>query len=266
MQSQSRATPPLQRPATTRYVQVPVSRKETGHQTLTLAYTQTGSGPPILLLHGLGLSRKSWQKNLRFLEQRGTVYALDLPGFGQSEAPEQVWSTRQLAEVVFAFLRTLGLASVVAIGHSLGGEVCLWLAYLYPSCTKALILAATPGIAPAPAPWKRLLGLALDVFLEPPLFMPKLYAAYYQAGPYRVIRTLQKTDITPLLKNIQHIKLPVLLINGHLDPVVKVSEGRLWGQRLSGADTRVIQASHGLIFSQPEAFNQTCTDFLLKNL
>jgi pimeloyl-ACP methyl ester carboxylesterase len=250
----------------TQYVRVPVSFEETGHETIRLAYTKTGSGPPMLLLHGLGLSRKAWQKNMDFLEQRGTVYALDLPGFGESEDPKEVWSTRQLALVVFEFLKALSLASVVAIGHSLGGDVCLWLAYLYPACTKALILAATPGIEPGPTPWQRALGLGLDVFLEPPLFMAKLYMAYYQAGMYRVIRTLQKTDITPLLKDIQHIKLPILLINGRFDPVVKVYEGRLWCQRLSGAELTLIPASHGLIFSQPEAFNTACAPFLLKNL
>lgn len=240
--------------------------EETGYQTLKLAYTQTGSGPPILLLHGLGLSRKSWQKNLLFLEQQGTVYALDLPGFGESEDPQEVWSTQQLAIVVSDFLKALGLTSVIAIGHSLGGEVCLWLAYLYPARTKALILAATPGAAPGPAPWQRALGLALDIFLEPPLFMGKLYVAYYQAGLYRVIRTLQKTDISPLLRNIQAIKLPILLINGRLDPVVKIAEGRRWCQRLPGAELILISASHGMIFSQPDAFNASCAAFLLKNL
>lgn len=244
----------------TQFIQVPVSYG----QSIKLVYTQSGCGPPILLLHGLGLSSKTWQKNLTFLEQHGTVFALDLPGFGQSEDPQEAWGTQQLAQITAAYLKVLKLAPVVAIGHSLGGEVCLWLAYVYPTGVQALILAATPG--PAPSLPQRALGMVLDMFLEPPRFMPRLYLAYYQAGLIRVIKTLQKSDTATLVQNIQKITLPVLLINGRLDPVVKIAEGRLWQQRLGGAKLTIINAAHGLIFSNPEAFNRACTPFLLKNL
>lgn len=233
---------------------------------LKMAYSVSGQGPPLLLIHGLGLSRMEWKKNREAFEKEATVYALDLPGFGESEAPQGILSPRELAKSVHAFTEALALPPLVCMGHSLGSEVALWLAYLYPRQVKALILAAAPGCSPALPLWQRMVGLGLDACLEPPIFMHRLLWAYMQAGPRRILQTLQASDLRPIIQNPHRLALPIMLINGRYDTVVSIYEGNLWKQRLPQAELCIIPAAHGLNFANPEAFNACCRPFLLKHL
>ena len=233
---------------------------------LTLHYTRSGHGPPLVLVHGLGLSHAEWVKNIHHFEQHATVYAVDLPGFGASDNPSRVLNTRELAEAVHCFLAVLQLDTVLCMGHSLGGNVCLWLAYLYPQRVKALVLAATPGSDPAPSPWARMPRLLVDTALEPLSFMPRLLSAYARARPVRTLQTLYASDVNAILRNPRRITQPVLLVNGRYDLVVRLQEGNLWKQRLPRARLCIIPAAHGLNFDNPRAFHDCCTPFLLNNL
>jgi pimeloyl-ACP methyl ester carboxylesterase len=89
-----------------------------------------GSGQPLVLLHGLGLSWRSWQPVLDALEDRHDVVAIDLPGFGESPPlPDGVAPTPgRLADAVESELDRLGLDAPALVGNSLGGWVALELA------------------------------------------------------------------------------------------------------------------------------------------
>jgi pimeloyl-ACP methyl ester carboxylesterase len=89
-----------------------------------------GDGPPVVLLHGLGVDWRSWRPVLGALERRHDVIALDLPGFGRSSPlprgvpPQPV----TLADAVAAELDALSLSSPFLVGNSLGGSIALELA------------------------------------------------------------------------------------------------------------------------------------------
>jgi pimeloyl-ACP methyl ester carboxylesterase len=89
-----------------------------------------GSGQPLVLVHGLGLSWRSWQPILDALEDRHDEIAIDLPGFGASpRLPDRAAPTpARLADAVEAELDRLGLDAPVLVGNSLGGWVTLELA------------------------------------------------------------------------------------------------------------------------------------------
>ena len=88
-----------------------------------------GSGQPLVLVHGLGLSWRSWQPVLGALEGRHDVVAIDLPGFGDSPLPDRaVLSPARLADAVESEIDRLGLESPAVVGNSLGGWVALELA------------------------------------------------------------------------------------------------------------------------------------------
>ncbi|WP_445149653.1 alpha/beta fold hydrolase [Baekduia sp. Peel2402] len=95
-----------------------------------LHYLRSGSGPPYLLIHGLGGEACVWEPVLAGLEPHHEVVALDLPGFGRSRAlPDDVTPTpRALAAAVAGLMDELGLATAHVAGNSLGGWVALELA------------------------------------------------------------------------------------------------------------------------------------------
>ena len=117
-----------------------------------LAYTRTGGGEPLVLLHGLGSSRHAWDPVLPALAQVADVVAVDLPGFGDSPPlPAEVEpSPAALALAVAGLLDELGLNAPHVAGNSLGGWVALELAGVRP--VASLTLLSPPGLWRAGSP------------------------------------------------------------------------------------------------------------------
>jgi len=88
----------------------------------SLVYTRSGSGAPLVLLHPLGLSRRSWNPVIPALARHFDVIAVDLPGFGDSPATAQAHPAA-LAEAVAGLLAELGVTTPHVAGNSLGGWV-----------------------------------------------------------------------------------------------------------------------------------------------
>ncbi|MEV0621765.1 alpha/beta hydrolase [Nonomuraea sp. NPDC050404] len=110
----------------------------------SLAFTRAGTGPPLVLLHGLGSSRHVWDPVIPVLAERFDVLAVDLSGFGDSEPlPSHVEPLpAALAAIVAGFLRELGITNPHLVGHSLGAWVSLELAQLCPAASLTLISPA----------------------------------------------------------------------------------------------------------------------------
>jgi pimeloyl-ACP methyl ester carboxylesterase len=107
----------------------------------SLAYTRSGSGAPLVLLHGIGLSRRSWNPVIPALARHFDVIAVDLPGFGDSPAATEA-SPAALAEAVAGLLAELGVTTPHLAGNSLGGWVALELAVLGPVASVTLLSPA----------------------------------------------------------------------------------------------------------------------------
>jgi pimeloyl-ACP methyl ester carboxylesterase len=109
-----------------------------------LAYTRTGAGAPLVLLHGIGSSRHAWDPVIPALARRFDVIAVDLPGFGDSGPlpPEAEPRPAALAAAVAGLLDDLGITAPHVAGNSLGGWVALELAGLRPVASLALLSPA----------------------------------------------------------------------------------------------------------------------------
>src|SRR4051812_25412639 len=97
-------------------------------QQMALAHVRRGSGPPLVLIHGIGSQWQMWQPVLEQVSREREVVALDLPGFGDSAEYEARPTVEALAAAVAEFLDGIGLAGAHAAGNSLGGGVALALA------------------------------------------------------------------------------------------------------------------------------------------
>jgi pimeloyl-ACP methyl ester carboxylesterase len=109
-----------------------------------LAYTRRGAGAPLVLLHGIGGAGEAWDPVVGSLAERFDVIAVDLPGFGGSEAlPAYVEpSPAVLAAAVAGFLDDLAVTAPHVAGNSLGGWVALELAAIRPVASLALLSPA----------------------------------------------------------------------------------------------------------------------------
>jgi pimeloyl-ACP methyl ester carboxylesterase len=114
---------------------------------------ETGSGPPLLLLHGLGGTWEYWSRAMELLAGSARCIALDLPGFGGSDMPAGGFSLDSASDGLAAALRALGGAPAVVCGHSLGGPLAARLAIRHPDAVSRLVLVGPSGLAPA-SPWQ----------------------------------------------------------------------------------------------------------------
>ena len=116
------------------------------------AYVVTGSGPALLLLHGLGCDHTTWAPVIDSLARRYTVIAPDLLGHGESDKPRADYSVGGYANGMRDLLTVLGIDRVSVVGHSFGGGVAMQFAYQFPERTERLILVASGGLGPEVTP------------------------------------------------------------------------------------------------------------------
>ncbi|MCG3141884.1 MAG: 2-succinyl-6-hydroxy-2,4-cyclohexadiene-1-carboxylate synthase [Anaerolineae bacterium] len=111
-----------------------------------------GSGAPLVLLHGITDNGLCWGRTADALAQTYTVYALDLRGHGESDAPPSGYSYADNAADIVELLRVRGAANAIVLGHSYGGRIGMTLAAQYPQSVSKLILE-DPPLQDPPADW-----------------------------------------------------------------------------------------------------------------
>lgn len=111
-----------------------------------ISYTKAGTGPAMLLIHGLGGTRRTWRHLIPGLARTHTVIAPDLPGHGLSDPPAGDYSLGAHACAMRDLLLTLGYPRASIVGHSLGGGVALQTAYQFPERTERVVLISSGGL------------------------------------------------------------------------------------------------------------------------
>jgi pimeloyl-ACP methyl ester carboxylesterase len=111
-----------------------------------ISYTEAGTGPAVLLIHGLGGTRRTWRHLIPALACTHTVIAPDLPGHGLSDPPAGDYSLGAHACAMRDLLLTLGYPRASVVGHSLGGGVALQSAYQFPERTERVALISSGGL------------------------------------------------------------------------------------------------------------------------
>lgn len=110
------------------------------------AFRVAGSGPVVLLIHGVGSSSATWAPVHAKLAQRCTVVAPDLLGHGESDKPRADYSLAAFANDMRDLLAALGIDRVTIVGHSYGGGVAMQFAYQYPHLVERIVLVSAGGV------------------------------------------------------------------------------------------------------------------------
>ncbi len=112
-----------------------------------LRYAKRGDGAEtILLIHGFGGDLDNWLFNIDALAESATVYALDLPGHGQSSKALDNPGLAALTKAVAGFMDKLGIGKAHFVGHSLGGAISMQMALDHPAKVKSMTLICSAGL------------------------------------------------------------------------------------------------------------------------
>lgn len=112
-----------------------------------IRYLRRGEGgEPVLLLHGFGGDLGNWLFNHEALAENRAVYAIDLPGHGESTKDVGAGTLEELAAVAAAFLEAVGVRAAHLVGHSTGGAVAMAMAAAAPERVRSLALLASAGL------------------------------------------------------------------------------------------------------------------------
>lgn len=253
-------------------------------------YVDYGSGSPLVLVHGLGGSWTTWLENLPDLGEHHRVIAVDLPGFGGSEALPLHAELREHGETVAELLDALGIAAAVVVGHSLGGLVVLRLAGERPDLVRRLVLVDVGGVPLTPlrlAVIVRGFTLLHAIIARPGVLetvarrprLRRLVLAGAVADPASVSPQLA-LETVPLMAapgflgavaaaaravsaaEPEAVRCPMLLLWGRQDRILPVRQAEALGDRLADARLQVFDdAAHCPMFEVPDAFDAALLAF-----
>jgi pimeloyl-ACP methyl ester carboxylesterase len=242
-----------------------------------------GSGPAVILVHGLGAYSFSWRDTVAALSKHYTTYAVDLPGFGLSPAPSD-YTVEAQAVAVADFIKAAGLSNPIIIGHSMGGAVCLYLATQVgaPSLKKMILIAPVTS-PPKPSPGGDNVGASPGMDLSSFLVTRVLNKAY--AKPERIttpqvdgyakglssasqqeafsIYTSKLSKISFSASELGRIKVKTLIIWGEDDKILCIKRGEDLERALPDAKLeRIKSCGHIPHEEQPKETNDLIESFL----
>ncbi|HEY8302998.1 MAG TPA: alpha/beta hydrolase [Solirubrobacteraceae bacterium] len=241
---------------------------------LRTRYVVSGSGPAVLVLHGWGASIETVGPIVAGLAPVATVYAFDLPGFGQSELPPEPWGVEDYQEFVLAFMDALAVDRALVIGHSNGGRIAIRMAATQPARVSRLVLVDSAGIRPKRTlRWYRRVGMAkvgkyAARFFGAPgerlraLLVGRVASAdYAAAGAMRP--TLVKLVNTDLRSFMPSISAATLLVWGSRDDDTPLSDAHEMERLIPDAGLVVLDgAGHFSYLDQPARFARIVSHFL----
>ncbi|MEW1720326.1 alpha/beta hydrolase [Streptomyces sp. NPDC093109] len=145
------------------------------------------SGPPLLLVHGWGGDGAEWEPHRRAWAGRRRVLVPDLRGHGASAAPPDGYGPRDFAADLAGLLDALGTGPVIAVGHSMGGQVVTALAVEHPHLVRALVVL-DPAYGAAEAEGARLPGEQEALRTEGTPWAVRFAGGAFRPGTYAGLR------------------------------------------------------------------------------
>lgn len=264
------------------------------------AFRVAGSGPAILLIHGIGDNSTTWTTVQTKLAQRFTVIAPDLLGHGRSDKPRADYSVAAYANGMRDLLSVLDIERVTVVGHSLGGGVAMQFAYQFPQLVDRLILVGAGGVTKDVNVALRIASLPMGTealaVLRLPMVLPAVQLAGRLGGALfgntgvgrdipdmlRILADLpEPTASSAFARTLRAVvdwrgqvvtmldrcylteSVPVQLVWGSQDSVIPVSHGHMAHSAMPGSRLEIFEGSgHFPFHDDPDRFVELVERFI----
>lgn len=265
-----------------------------GHE---VTYRRGGSGPAILLIHGMAGSSRTWKDVTELLVANHTVIAPDLLGHGESAKPMGDYSLGAFASGLRDLLGVIGIERVTVVGQSLGGGVAMQLAYQHPDVVERLVLVGSGGLGREVNWMLRLLTLPGAEVLMPVIF-PRFVAdrgndmsrflhergikAPHVAEMWRAYASLSGAEnrgsflrtlrgvIDPGGQSVSALDrlylagaVPTMIVWGDQDPIIPIEHGHAAHRIIEGSRFEIMEGcGHFPHVEEPRRFTELLEDFI----
>ena len=249
----------------------------------SIAYRTSGTGQPVLFLHGLGGSATAWEPQLDDLGDTYRCIAWDMPGYGES-APIVPLTFPAIADAVARLLDELDIDRADVVGLSFGGQQALHVALRHPDRVERMVLADTSARFGADGTdvdeWKRLRLDPLDAGVTPAEMAPgvidaitapgfagrerdRAIAAFARIPPAGLRAAVECLPTHDVAGRLGEITAPTLVVVGELDEETPVAYAEVLADGIPDAELRVIDGvGHLTPAEAPDEFNTLVREFL----
>jgi pimeloyl-ACP methyl ester carboxylesterase len=254
-----------------------------------LYWESTGTGDPVLLIHGLGLSGGAWWRTVDALAPKMRVITFDHRGVGQSESLTYAYTTEAMADDAVSILDDLEIERVHLYGFSLGGMVAQQVALRHPRRVQSLVLGGThSGGRRAAVPDAEVLA-----FFRRRATMPAEQAAWASV-PYnygarsqeehvdRIAEDIERRLLNPFnerayraqllaawLHNcygrLDRIRAPTLVVHGACDRIIPVANAHMTASRVPGAQLEILEEAGHLYPTEEPAVDEAIGTFFAEH-
>jgi 2-hydroxy-6-oxonona-2,4-dienedioate hydrolase len=233
------------------------------HARVSVDPTPSGSLLPVVLVHGIGVASRFMVPIAELLAPYHSIYAPDLPGFGESEKPTHALSLVKLTDALAGWTRVIRLEGAAFVGNSFGCQIVADLAVRYPELVERVVLQG-PTIDPrGRQAWRQIARLLRNSRHEPLSHGLISAQEYPRCGFRRLAQTFRYALEDRIEEKLPHIRVPALVVRGSKDPIVP----QRWAEEAArllpmGRLVVVPGAPHTLVYDAPSELARVVRPFL----
>jgi pimeloyl-ACP methyl ester carboxylesterase len=228
-----------------------------------VVYREAGAGAPVILVSGLGLSGRFYDRNFPAFANAGLrLIVPDLPGFGGTRGAPRGQSVAETGAFLLDFTAALGIPRAVWIGHSIGAQAVIEVAARAPARARGIVLAGPTGEPGSAKLARQAWALLREATRAPAPVVARVLADYVRTSPLAYIGTWIRYAQDRPQDDLAKVQCSALILVGARDPVVRPEylELLLHGLRDRRLE-RIPGGTHALPRSSAAAFNQAVIAF-----
>lgn len=245
---------------------------------ITVHYLVAGSGTPLLLIHGYAGEARKWRNNINLLSATYTVYAPDLPGFGNSQPLDGTYYIPELVDFIESFVSGIGLERFFLVGHSLGGGIAVNYALKNTSRVIKLVLVDSLCLGKEIAWWARLLSRPAKAIGVPVMAGVRFikWVGHKARLPFEFVFPLSQSGINlgsciatfrqqtlVVADRLSELFVPTLLVWGEADPLIPVKHAYRAAGIIPDCRLKVFEhTGHNIYLDYPAGFSLALSEFL----